>query len=241
MPLRFNNTEEARKLVLNESKKWRAALEKSKTQKEGAKDIATSMVAATDVIVSTQVFTLDTIAGVQAEQAVVREGMERTSEAVDMLAKEHEQIQLAVNDSEKEREAMSKGSENAALKLRAAQNALYKLQLERSQSVIIIRNLAPITSNCETYEDLEKCVGKLLKDLHVNRDEIRINSVRRLQRSKMDKSGDHPALRIELGGVGDKIKIYQAIDYMIKNGKKVAAQVNNEIPEYAIKAYKTQC
>ena len=57
----------------------------------------------------------------------------------------------------------------------------------------------------------------------------------------MDKSGDHPALRIELGGVGDKIKIYQAIDYMIKNGKKVAAQVNNEIPEYAIKAYKTQC
>ena len=57
----------------------------------------------------------------------------------------------------------------------------------------------------------------------------------------MDKSCDHPALRIELGGVGDKIKIYLAVDYMIKNGKKVAAQVNNEIPEYAIKAYKTQC
>ena len=57
----------------------------------------------------------------------------------------------------------------------------------------------------------------------------------------MDKSGDHPAHGIKLRGVGDKIKIYQAIDYMIKNGKKVAAQVNNEIPKYAIKAYKTQC
>ena len=136
---------------------------------------------------------------------------------------------------------MSKGSEKAALKVRATQNALCKLQLERSQSVIIIRNLAPSTSNHETYEDLEKCVGKMLKDLHVNRDGIQINSVRRLQRSKMDKSGDHPALCIKLGGVGDKIKIYQAIDYMIKNGKKVTAQVNNEIPEYAIKAYKTQC
>ena len=169
--------------------------------------IATTMVAATDVIVSTQVFTTDAIAGVQAEREVMRGGMGKTAEAVDMLAKEHEQIQLAVNDSEKEREAMLKGSEKAAVKVRATQNALYKLQLERSQSVIIIRNLAPITSNRETYEDLEKCVGKMLKDLHVNRDGIRINSVRRLQRSKMDNSGDHPALRIELGGVGDKIKI----------------------------------
>ena len=241
MPLRFNTPDEARKLVLDESKKWRAALEKSKTQKDGAKDIATTMVAATDVIVSTQFFALDAISGVQAEQEVMKEGVEKTAEAVDMLSKEHDQIQLVVNDAEKEREAMSKGSDRAAAKMKATQNAMYRMQLERSQSVIIIRNLAPITANRETYEDLEKCVGKMLKELHVNRDGIRINSVRRLQRSKMDKSGDHPALRIELGGVGDKIKIYQAIDYMIKNGKRVTAQVNNEIPEYAIKAYKTQC
>ena len=135
-------------------------------QKEGAKDIATTMVAATDVIVSTQVFALDAIAGVQAEQEAMKEGIEKTAEAVDMLAKEHDQIQLVVNDSEKEREAMSKGNEKAAAKVKATQNALYKLQLERSQSVIIIRNLPPITSNRETYEDLEKCVGRMLKDLH---------------------------------------------------------------------------
>ena len=99
---------------------------------------------------------------------------------------------------------MSKDSEKAAAKVKATQNTLYKLQLERSQSVIIIRNLAPITSNRETYEDLEKCVWKMLKDLHVNRDGIRINSVRRLQRSKMDKSGDHlrkrdPSIKTRVG------------------------------------------
>ena len=160
MPLRFNTPDEARKLVLDESKKWRAALEKSKTQKEGAKEIATTMVAATDVIVSTQVFTLDAIARVQAEQEIMREGMDKTAEAVDMLAKEHDQIQLAVNDSEKEREAMSKGSEKAAVKVRATQNAFYELQLERSQSVIIIRNLAPITSNRETYSNKRDRVSK---------------------------------------------------------------------------------
>ena len=57
----------------------------------------------------------------------------------------------------------------------------------------------------------------------------------------MDKSGDHAALRIELSGVGDKIKIYQAIDTQVKAGRRIAFLINNEIPEYAIKAYKTQC
>ena len=117
MPLRFNTPDEARKLVLDESKKWRAALEKSKTQKEGAKDIAATMVAATDVIVSTQVFALDAIAGVQAEQEAMKEGIGKTAEAVDMLAKEHDQIELVVNNSEKEIEAMCKGNEKASAKV----------------------------------------------------------------------------------------------------------------------------
>ena len=85
------------------------------------------MVAATDVIVSTQVFALDTITGVQAEQEVMKEGIEKTAEAVDMLAKEHDQIQLVVNDSEKEKEAMSKDSEKAAAKVKATQNTLLSL------------------------------------------------------------------------------------------------------------------
>ena len=48
MPLKFNNTEEARKLVLDEFKKWRQALEKVKTSKNGAKDVTAVMVTATD-------------------------------------------------------------------------------------------------------------------------------------------------------------------------------------------------
>ena len=44
-----------------------------------------------------------------------------------------------------------------------------------------------------------------------------------------------------MGGIGDKIKMYQAVDRMIKEGKRVVFQMTNEIPEYAIKAYKNQC
>jgi len=51
MPLKFTNTEEARKLVLDESKKWRQALERAKTSKDGAKEVAAAMVTATDTIV----------------------------------------------------------------------------------------------------------------------------------------------------------------------------------------------
>ena len=68
MPLKFANTDEARKMVLDESKKWRTALEKARTSKEGAKELATTMVAATDTLVSAQAFTLDVLTGVQIEQ-----------------------------------------------------------------------------------------------------------------------------------------------------------------------------
>ena len=63
-----------------------------------------------------------------------------------------------------------------------------------------------------------------------------MNAVKRLQHSKMDKTGEYPALRVELSGVGDKIKIYQAIEQQVKSGRQVAFQISNEIPEYAIKA-----
>ena len=54
MPLKFNNTKEAQKLVLDESKKWRHTLEEAKT-KDGSKEVAVAMVTATDTMVSAQV------------------------------------------------------------------------------------------------------------------------------------------------------------------------------------------
>jgi len=200
------------------------------------------MVTVTDTLVSTQAYTLEVLAGVQSEQVVMQEGMDKQGRALDMLHEEHDSIRKAVDAQEVNQEAQSRETERAMGKARATQNSIHRLQLERSQSVIVVHNIAPLTSAArETYHDLEALVTKLFKELHVSREGIRFNAVRRLQRSKMDTSGDYPALRIELGGVGDKLKIYQAIDHLVKSGKKVSFQINNEIPEYAIKAYKTQC
>ena len=160
---------------------------------------------------------------------------------MDMLATEHDEIKVVVNKQEKVQESASKDAEKAAYRAKAATVALYKLQLERSQSVVVIRNLAPLTKNKETYEDLEKLIARMLKELTLSREGIRVNAVKRLQRSKLDKTGEYPALRVELSGVGDKIKIYQAIEQQVKSGRRVAFQISNEIPEYAIKAYKAQC
>ena len=49
----------------------------------------------------------------------------------------------------------------------------------------MIRNLAPMSTGKESYADLEVLVAKLLKDLHVNREGIRVNTVKRLQRLTM--------------------------------------------------------
>ena len=135
MPLKFNNTEEARKLVLDESKKWRQALEKAKTSKDGAKDVAAAMVtcAATDALVSAQVHTMDQVMDMKKEQGIVREGMEKANKAMDMLASEHDEIKVVVNKQEKVQETASKDAEKAAYPVKAATVALYKLQLERSQ------------------------------------------------------------------------------------------------------------
>ena len=74
MPLKFNNTDEARKLILDKARKWRAALEKAKSSKDGVKEVANTMVSATDTLVSTQTYTLDVLANVQAKQLVMQGG-----------------------------------------------------------------------------------------------------------------------------------------------------------------------
>ena len=100
MPLKFNNTEEARKLVPDESKKWRQALEKAKTSKDG--------------LVSAQVHTMDQVMDIRKEQGIVREGLEKANKAIDMLASEHDEIKVVVNKQEKVQETASKEAEKAA-------------------------------------------------------------------------------------------------------------------------------
>ena len=77
-----------------------------------------------------------------------------------MLMGEHNGIKLVVNKQEKVQESTTKDAEKAAYRAKAATVALYKLQLERSKSVVVIRNLALLTKNKETYEDLEKTHGQ---------------------------------------------------------------------------------
>ena len=69
--------------MLDESKKWRQALEKAKTSKDGAKDVAAAMVTATDTIVSAQVLTMDQVMDIKKEQGIVREGLEKADEDMD--------------------------------------------------------------------------------------------------------------------------------------------------------------
>ena len=47
--------------------------------------------------------------------------------------------------------------------------------------MVVIRNLAPLTKNKETYEDLEKLMARVLKELTLSREGIRVNVVRCLQ------------------------------------------------------------
>ena len=134
---------------------------KAKTSKDGAKEVAVAMVTATDAMLSAQVHTMDQVKDIRKEQGKVRDGLEKANKAMNMLVGEHDEIKTVVNKQEKMQETASKDAEKAAYRAKAATVALYKLQQEKSQSVVVIQNLAPLIKNKETYEDLEKLMASL--------------------------------------------------------------------------------
>ena len=132
MPLRFGTSDEARKTILDESKKWRTVLEKARGAKDGLKEVANTVIAANDVLVSAQAFTLEKIDQISSGQAALEGGLDKTQKAVDMLSTEHLAIKDAVNKNEKRLDSGDKEAERLTVRAKAAQNAIHRLQLERS-------------------------------------------------------------------------------------------------------------
>ena len=118
------------------------------------------MVTAMDIMVSAQVHNKDQVMDIRKEQGIVRAGMEKANKAMGMLLDEYNEIKAVVNKQEKVQESTTKDTEKAAYRAKAATLALSKLQLERSQSVVVIRNLAPLTKNKETYKRPGKTHGQ---------------------------------------------------------------------------------
>ena len=71
MPLRFGTSDEARKTILDESKEWRAVLEKARGAKDRLKEVANTAITTNDVLVSSQAFTLEKLEHISQGQEAI--------------------------------------------------------------------------------------------------------------------------------------------------------------------------
>lgn len=139
---------------------------------------------------------------------------------------------------EKKLEVTTKTSNNAERVGQKNLTTIQRMQLERAQTGIIVRNLKADVKN-ETYEDLERCFQKITTMLNLNN--LTVNYIRRLPRPRGDNSREPLAVKVDLGGLGDKIKLFGAMEALVKRKVHLPYQISNEIPNYAMNQYRHLC
>lgn len=82
---------------------------------------------------------------------------------------------------------------------------------------MIVRNLKQ-EGRHKSYDDMEVALVKVLRQIGLNN--IKVNYIRRLPKPKGDISKDPMALKVELSCLGDKIRIFNALEGMLRNKAK---------------------
>ena len=109
--------------------------------------------------------------------------------------------------------------------------------MAKSANVVVCRNIRPVKAGEESYEDIEKAFWAAIKPAKLER-HLTINYIGRLQKAPSDHP-DAPALiRVVLGSSGQKKKLYDSINELIKRGASFEPSFTNEIPAYALNAHK---
>lgn len=232
----YKDLDEARLDLLEKSKQWRAsftALQSSKTA--GVKEIATTVSGVAETLTACQsmILTKQKEMGTTVEH--LSTGVDIATKTVEIMNTQMTEEKQLTRTLEKNLDATMKTSKEAERRGKTNLTTIQRIQLERAQSSIIVRNLKADTRN-ETYDDMERAFEKVTRALDLK--DIRINYIRRLPRPRGDPSTEPLALKVELGCLGDKIKLFVAMEAMAKRKIHLPYQISNEIPNYAMNQYK---
>ena len=83
---------------------------------------------------------------------------------------------------------------------------IQRIELNRSENILITKGVPALAQGKETQEDLQKALRQAFNVIRAS--DIRVEHIRRLQRVKGDRSAVPATMRIKLGSVGDKLKIF---------------------------------
>ena len=237
----YQTPAEAKKALLDQSKRWRAELEilrkgaNEKTEKS-AKALTGTIDRALDEVVQAVQFQNDFTGSLAQRVEAVVEGTDLNNKlvttAVDDATKALDTSQAALQAAQK----VSKQLEELNRKANAALSASQAADLKHSQQVLICRNIPVVTNRVpERFEDMEKAFLTALKPINFV---PRINHVKRLQRIKTDDGRKPASLKVELSSVGEKLKLFMALDRAFAAKVPVSFSVMTEIPQYAMSQYR---
>ena len=233
---KYKDLDEARLDLLEKSKQWRASFTALQGNKAvGVKEMATTVSGMAETLTAQQLLVLTKQKETEETMQHLSTGLDITSKTADILNTQMTEEKELTRAIEKKLEAIAKLAKEADRRSRSNLSNTQRLQLERSQNGIIVRNLRAEVRN-ETYNDMERAFQRVLRLLRL--EDVRINYVRRLPRPKGDKSTEPLALKVELGCLGDKIKLFTAMEAIVKTKVEIPFHISNEIPSYAMNQFK---
>ena len=122
------------------------------------------------------------------------------------------------------------------LRTKSALSQIQRIELARSETTVIAKGITPTTNQKETQEDLRKAFLQAIRMLNVQG--INVQYARRLQRVRGDRLAAPPTMKVMLGSLAEKLKIYDAIRVAAQSGRDIPFEIQNEIPQYALGTHK---
>ena len=219
--------------LLEASKRWRAEFRKAETNEDLVVQLSAAVSGAFDELTAATVKNMDKIKGAVATATSANNGANiangLANKAVNMA-----QENLATLTAQEA--ATSKRLAELELRTKAAMNQLQKYELAKSETTVMAKGISPTTNSRESQDDLKRAIGSAIRGLNVQG--VTIEFARRLQRVRGDRLTGPPALKVTLGSVADKLKIYEAIRAATQQGKHIPFEIQNEIPQYTLGTHK---
>ena len=222
-------TDEGLKL-LKTSKRWRAEFRNLEKAEEPLEYLSTTVAGALDELASASIKTMDRTKIAIATATSANNG----ANIANGLA--NKAINLAQENFNSILAKEATTSKKLELRTKSALSQIQQIELARSETTVIANGIPPTTNQRETQDDLRKAFLQAIHMLNVQG--INVQYDRRLQRVRGDRLAAPPTLKVMLGSLAEKLKIYDAIRRAAQSGRDIPFEIQNEIPQYALGTHK---
>ena len=218
MPITYTDNDHVRTRLVSQGKQWRAALNKVRTSKhEGVKDLANTVEKVVDELTAGIIHCASECEKQSSRVENLEEGVATATEQAETVIIAQDEIKREFNALEQRLETATKTNE--ALKKKVESNTLnsQRAEMAKCANVIICRGIRYLKPGAETYEDMEKSFWQAIKPTKMEK-HLSINYIGRLQKAPNDNPNVPALLRVVLGSAGQKRKLYDAINALVKKG-----------------------